>query len=82
MDIQIAADKCRTAILNNGASRWYVPEEQYELSVGHVIAMLDQIVSGDIADEKAHRWLGWAQACMCMGNIATLDELKQINKDS
>ena len=82
MDIQEAADACRLQIIDNGAMEWDWNHGDYNLSVGHVLGMLDQIVSGSIYGEKAHRWLGWAQACMCHGKVATLDELKQINKDA
>jgi len=82
MNVINAADRCRTVIINNGAIHWYVPNDKYELSVGHIISMLDRIVSGEISDEKAHRWLGWAQACICMGNVENLEGLQRINYES
>jgi UDP-N-acetylglucosamine:LPS N-acetylglucosamine transferase len=46
----------------------------------HVENMLHRIYHGEITGTKAHRWLGWAQAIICVGGGATLDELKAINK--
>ena len=45
----------------------------------HIRDMLEKIIEGKITGEKAHRWLGWAQACICFHGGATLDELKAIN---
>jgi hypothetical protein len=45
----------------------------------HLLHMSDQVISGEVTGEKAHRWLGWIQACVCVGNGANLEELKEIN---
>lgn len=45
----------------------------------HLHAMATKIESGEITGEKAHRWLGWLQACVCIGGAASLEELKVIN---
>ena len=45
----------------------------------HLLHMLDTIKAG-MSPTKACRWLGWIQAAMCFGQIATLEELKAINR--
>jgi len=46
----------------------------------HIRYMLTLIIEGHITGEKAHRWLGWAQACICMQSNVSLQELKEINR--
>lgn len=82
MNVSEAADSCRILILSTGAMEWDYFNGNYDLSVGHILTMCDMIICGEVSDEKAHRWLGWIQACMCHGQVATLKELKQINKDA
>jgi hypothetical protein len=41
--------------------------------------LLTEIENGAVSGEKAHRWLGWAQAVICCRGGASLDELKRIN---
>ena len=48
----------------------------------HLYEMIDRILSDEITGEKAHRWLGWIQACVCFGGGATLKELKDINREA
>jgi len=57
-----------------------LPEKHDEYGKDHLRYMLDKLMLGDIEGEKAHRWLGWVQACVCMGGGATLKEMKKINK--
>ncbi len=45
----------------------------------HAKWMLHGIFSGYIQHEKAHRWLGYAQALMVVNDVVTLDKLKEIN---
>ena len=52
------------------------------LNVDHLKYMEAQIDCGDVEGEKAHRWLGWLQACVCSLGLATLEELKQINHEA
>lgn len=51
-------------------------------SIGHAKWMLNEIRTLRIQGEKAHRWLGWAQAILALGHYATLDEMKEINKNA
>lgn len=74
MDIQTAAASTLGVAIDS--SRW--PKEG-PLSRCHVRGMLERIECGEITGEKAHRWLGWAQAACVAAGVATLDEMKQIN---
>jgi hypothetical protein len=48
----------------------------------HAIWMLRGITLGYIQHEKAHRWLGYAQAIVVATSVLTLAEVKDINKRS
>ncbi len=57
-----------------------LPEYHPEYGKDHLLEMVRKIERGDVSDEKAHRWIGWIQGCVCMGRGATLDQMKCINK--
>ena len=57
-----------------------LPEKHDEYGKDHLRYMLDKVMLGDVEGEKAHRWIGWVQGCICMGGGANLRELKLINK--
>jgi hypothetical protein len=46
----------------------------------HIEWMLKGIAEGYIQYEKAHRWLGWAQACIFIQQHVPLETFKKINK--
>ena len=52
------------------------------LTIEHARWLLVGVRDGYATGTQAHRWLGWAQCIMCNFNAATLDELRQINKES
>lgn len=56
-----------------------LPDVHPEYGKDHLYCMCDKIVAGEVTEEKAHRWLGWVQGCICVGGGAGLDSLKQIN---
>lgn len=56
-----------------------LPEVQAEFGKDHLYYMIDEMQSGRVSGEEAHRWLGWLQACIVMGKGATLDDMKQVN---
>ena len=57
-----------------------LPDKHDEYGKDHLKYMLDKLMTGEIFGEKAHRWIGWVQGCICMGGGATLEEMKRINK--
>jgi len=74
MNIKIAAKNTKELVAD--ISMPIFPEQ---FSRKHVNYMLDEIVSGNVNGEKAHRWLGWAQAAACSKGGATFEEMKEIN---
>lgn len=46
----------------------------------HLIYMCNKILSGEVTGEKAHRWIGWIQGCLYMNGVASLEEMKLVNK--
>lgn len=52
------------------------------LSANHALWMLQGISLGYVQHEKAHRWLGYAQAILVVGKVATMNDMKLINKRS
>lgn len=57
-----------------------LPHYNHEYGRNHIEDMLNKIVSGEISGDKAHRWLGYAQAAVVFGGGASLEIMKQINK--
>lgn len=82
---QVAAFK---ATLDMAAERnmALVPMPDESLSFEHMEDMWEKIISAEDDETpfdpgKLGRWLGWAQCCMVAGGLATLDELKALNKN-
>ena len=78
MDVKRAAEAMEPLILAaNG-----LPEKHPEYGRDHLIDMCIKIRMEVVTDEKAHRWLGWIQGCVCVGGGggANLESLKLINK--
>jgi len=57
-----------------------LPDKHDEYGKDHLKYMLNRIIVGIVEGEKAHRWIGWVQGCVCVGKGATLEEMKRINK--
>lgn len=57
-----------------------LPAHQEEYGVDHLLDMCIAILNNEVIEDKAHRWLGWIQGCICMSGDVTLEELKEINK--
>lgn len=74
MDIKVAAKNTNKLI-----AEITMPLSPESMSRNHITWMLDEIENGNITGEKAHRWLGWAQAAAVSKGGATLEEMKQIN---
>ncbi len=75
MDIKEAASMMWVPVFESN-----LPEEHPEYGKGHLRYMLSELVDGNITGDKAHRWLGWIQGCVCVGGGATLEEMKKTNK--
>lgn len=50
------------------------------LSRHHLFWMLNEIAKREMSSTKACRWLGWIQAAIRHANLATLEQIKAINK--
>ena len=79
MDVKIAAEKTIDRLVASGRA-WDCFNSA--VSSTHIFDMLHQIERGERVGDQAHRWLGWAQAIICVHNGATLEELKKINHES
>jgi hypothetical protein len=75
MNVKTAADNMWLLVQNSN-----LPEDHEGYGKNHLRAMLAMLVSGEIVNEKAHRWLGYIQGCVCMGEGGTLEDIKKINK--
>ena len=51
-----------------------------DLSFGHLEDMWRRVSREVFSDSKLGRWLGWAQATVVASGVATLEEMKAINK--
>lgn len=54
--------------------------ETPNISFDHFIDMYTRSLEPDFSLGKANRWLGWIQGVMCALELATLEEVKEINK--
>jgi hypothetical protein len=59
-----------------------LPLEHPEYGKNHLMEMINKLTCGEIQGEKAHRWLGWIQGCVCVGGGANLETMKLINKST
>lgn len=76
MDVRTAALKMIPLIQNSS-----LPNINSEYGKDHLLEMVEKMNNGEITGEKAHRWLGWIQGCVCVGG-APLQEMKEINHTS
>ncbi len=74
MDVRIAASKMLPLIRKSD-----LPAYHPEFGKEHLYDMVRDIETFTVTGEKAHRWLGWIQGCICMGSGASLAELKLHN---
>jgi hypothetical protein len=59
-----------------------LPDKHDEYGKDHLKYMMDKLMLGDVEDEKAHRWIGWIQGCLCTSGSVGLNALKKINKEA
>ena len=60
------------------AAEWKT--SNFYVSAQHCIDMCDRIINGDVSGEKAHRWLGWLQGCMCCFKAADFESILLLNR--
>lgn len=56
--------------------------DQHGQTIEHARWMLEGIALGYVQHDKSHRWLGYAQAILVCSDTNTLDQMKQVNKES
>ena len=49
------------------------------IGFSHAKWMLEEIAKGEMSDDKANRWLGYAQCILVVTKLASLEEVKNIN---
>lgn len=76
MDVKIASNRTLEMAL---ARPGEVP--LLKTSKAHLIYMNRRIQAEEVTGEKAHRWLGWMQACAHITGVPH-EELQQINKNA
>ena len=76
MNIIKVANKMKKLIINST-----IPVIDLEYGKSHLFRMIEKIQNKKVTGEKAHRWIGWIQACVCMGGGANLEDIKNINKE-
>ena len=50
-----------------------------EYGKNHLFEMCNKIYNGVVTGEKAHRWIGWIQAVICISGGSSLEKLSEIN---
>lgn len=75
MNLKRAALNMIRPVKNSG-----LPDIDPQCGKDHMLYMIEQIASGEVTEEKAHRWLGYIQGCVVSHDGATLEEVKNINK--
>lgn len=87
MDIKAVARGCLNYIQHKdeGTELSATPLEPARSSEGndgnHAAWMLHEIIDGNVEGEKAHRWLGYAQALLVVADELSLEECKMLNKN-
>ena len=75
MDVREAAGYTLEAIRHK-----YWHSAVHEFDRGHIFYMLNEIrFSAEMKNDKANRWLGWAQAVICQNTDLSLGDMKDIN---
>ena len=82
MEIKDAAAEMLKLVIN--APSWVETKDTQRngLTRLHVAMLLRKIMDGAVIGEKAHRWLGWAQAAHVMCGGGTLEQMKNVNHNA
>jgi hypothetical protein len=78
MNQKLAACELRNKLV--AATELEGKQDETGLTREHVIWMLEQIITQNMSPAKEGRWLGWAQALICLWSFASLEEMKSLNK--
>lgn len=83
MDVRIAAQNTLTVLsksdkLESGTLPMPVRTDD-GIELCHQIWLLDQVKTGKVTGEKAHRWLSWAQGVLAACGLITLTDAKYCN---
>lgn len=79
-DVRKAAQTTYDAVQSNYYDILRSNEES--LTKEHLLWMLNQIMSGEVEGEKAHRWLGWVWGVSCAAGVGDLEDFKDISSGS
>lgn len=81
MDTKLAARETLKLMVGSGAP-WPRVEGKEEINPAHIMRMLEQVESGEIWGEKAHRWVGYAQGVLLCKTDLTLEDVKYVNHNA
>lgn len=73
----VAVAKATLNQITNGTTPVQDPDGA---TLGHAVWMLRGIAEGYITEDKAHRWLGYAQALVVIEGDVPLDVLMELNR--
>lgn len=79
INVLTAAQSTRTLLKEREAAASASRDSEGQ-GIEHALWMLVGITLGYIQDEKAHRWLGYAQSILVESGRMSLEELKNINR--
>jgi hypothetical protein len=74
-----AAKDCRSYV-NSDEAKKVLSEEHPTTGINHLNYMIDEIVEGGQSEGKANRWLGYLQGVLVATGVATLSQMKDVNK--
>lgn len=57
-------------------------QSQQGEGLDHCLFMLREVAERRVIGEKAHRWLGYAQAMLILAGRASLRAMKELNRDA
>ena len=77
MNVRLAAMTMRDLVMRSS-----LPEQHPVYGKDHMYKMIYQINDCHVIEEKAHRWLGYIQGCVVCYGGATLEDVKNNNKNS
>ncbi len=74
--------KAARDIIAHHATKYTAKRDVDGVTIEHALWMLGGIAEGYVRGEKAHRWLGYAQALLVILDVTTLEIMKQRNRSA